>query len=265
MNGKTKSQLLGFGLNIIIMTVGTLLFGVLLEKFKSDAQLRTDIVKEYYRPLKEKEAQCSSLNRKLVKSYQEVGDDYNFIRDRYLSFKNGTGPALNDEYKNFLTKLLSDVTAKNAANSKINTDYVECKIQLTQLQVDTSLVTGTYGKISKILKGKNNTEASANSKFREEVLSPIIKDLPPDIANRLVNGFFDAGNLEKPIDPSADQFVTDMIDTLMPKIIKVFPEIADYNVKVSLMDQKYNNQINQVFEEEISSQFSRGFISKFFI
>ncbi|CRG52277.1 hypothetical protein [Yersinia wautersii] len=262
MNRKNKSLLCNFGLNIITLTIGTLLFGILLEASKSDKQLRTDIVKEYYRPLKSKEEKCSSLHMSLITTYQSMGDDYTFLRDRYLSYKNGTGPELNSEYQQFLTGLISDVHNKNSASSKINNEYSACRVELSQLQVEAALVTGTYDKISILMKDKNHKEAAVRARFRDETLDSMIKKLPPNIANKLVDGFFDAGNLSKPIDPSQDQFLTDMINDTMPEIIKIFPAIADFNVKLSLLDQNYYNRIDLVLENEISSRFNRGILSK---
>lgn len=262
MHRKTKSLLCNFGLNIMTLTIGTLLFGMLLEAFKSDEQLRTDIVKEYYRPLKSKEVKCASLNLSLINIYKNIGDDYAFLRSRYLTYANGTGPELNAEYQQFLTGLISDVQNKSASSSKINSEYMTCKAELYQLQVETALITGTYDKISILMKNKYRKDSTVRNRFIDETLSPLVKILPPDTAAKLVDGFFDAGNLSKPIDPSQDKFITDIIRDTMPQMIKIFPAIADFNSNVSLLEQDYNNQIDLILEEEISHRFSRGILSK---
>jgi len=65
-----KSLLLG----LIPIIMGALIFGIMLEYYKSDLNFRGDIMKEYYSPLIIKERQCSNISKSLADDYiQKIG------------------------------------------------------------------------------------------------------------------------------------------------------------------------------------------------
>lgn len=262
MNKQTKMLFSNFGLNIVTLAIGTLFFGVLLESFKSDELLKADIVKDYYRPMIAKEATCASLNMSIVKNYNDIGSYYSLMRDQYLSFKDGTGPKLTDEYKNYLAGLLSDVRKKSSSADDLNGKYIECRSDLEQLQVDLSLVTGTYEEIATLIKERNDGVMEMRDKFKSEHVTPFMKSLPPNSVSKLTKGFFDAGDLTNPVDKSQDEFLTNMINDVMPSLIKIFPATANLNVRISSIDNKYDNMIDDMAKAEINKRFKRGFISK---
>lgn len=256
----SKHSLGGFALNILTIFIGTIFFGAILEKFKVDESFRTTLVKEYYSPIKAKELECAKVNNKIASAYNQMFNDYSLLREQYLSFKKNESPALTNEYKSFLENTLISTIKIGKETQELNIQSQECMDSLYQLQIEASLVTGSYHAIKSLHAEKKQNEDNVWGEFKSKTAIEN-KELIDIDANKIIKIFFNAGDLSREIPKSESDFTDNLVQNKIPKIISVFSKRAESQIKSNNINNKYNNDVNKVLEEELNNRFKRGWLS----
>ena len=261
MKNETKSEFLKFFLNLIIIIIGTLIFGVLLEKFKNDESFRTTLIKDYYSPLKIKESECESKSNDYSKAYFGIGNYYSELQKRYVANKKGVGPSLTIEYQKYLIDTLKSAIDLSKKAEKIGYELRNCRGELHQLHVELSLVTGSYPEVTDLYNKKQNEIQSLQShlKIEADKFNEISKGTFQD---EILNNFFKAGDLSKPVNKDDNEFLDAFIEKNMPSLIPIFYKVAEIEVEASNIERKYNKIIDEKIELEISERFKRGLLSR---
>jgi hypothetical protein len=64
---------------IISIFLGSFLFAGVLENYKKDQGLQDELIKDYYRPMRELQSSCSSSHNELFLKYGELSGSYQFM------------------------------------------------------------------------------------------------------------------------------------------------------------------------------------------
>ncbi|HCR3333783.1 TPA: hypothetical protein ON523_003551 [Morganella morganii] len=124
------------------------------------------MVKEYYSPINTKELECSKINSKIASGYSEMYNNHSLLREQYLSFKINQSPNLTNEYKLFLENILTSTIKIGKEIKGLNTKHHECMDSLHQLQIEASLVTGSYHSIKNLYMEKIQNEEKTWAEFK---------------------------------------------------------------------------------------------------
>lgn len=251
-----KSLLLG----LIPIIMGTLIFGIILESYKSDLNFRGDIMKEYYSPLIIKERQCSDISKSLADDYIQKIGLYNELINRYEADKNGSGPRLTEEYKSYLVDLLKKTTEYNTTSGKHYQELVSCRQELYQDFVNIALVTGTLDKfkihIDNLNKSLSMLDIESQKKNNEvkKIMSGV------DISE-IINEYFIAGDMTDERYSSSKK-TDNAINTVLKPLLPYFAFKAELENKVNNRYFELYNNYNSVLEKEISSRYRRSWLTK---
>ncbi|MCW2107661.1 UNVERIFIED_ORG: hypothetical protein M2402_004862 [Rahnella aquatilis] len=251
-----KSLLLG----LMPIVLGTLIFGVILESYKSDLNFRTDIMKEYYLPLINKERQCSSISKSLSNDYVQKIGIYNELINRYNANKNGLGPRLTEEYKSYLLALLKKTSEYNDNSDNHYKELVTCREELYQDFINIALVTGTADEFHKYNNKLNKflSELDAQSQKKNEEVKNLLSGVN---VTEIVNEFFISGDLSDERYSSSKK-TEDAINTVFKPLLSFFDFKAEIEIKVNNNYFGLYNNYNSVLEKEISSRYKRNWLTK---
>lgn len=247
-------------LGLIPLVLGTLIFGVILESYKSDLNFRADIMKDYYSPLINKERQCSSISKSLSNDYVQKISLYNELISRYNAHKDGSGPRLTEEYKSYLVALLKKTSEYNDNSESHYKELLTCRQEMYQDFINIALVTGTVdqfhkfnNKLSESLK-KLDAESQQKNEEVKNVLSGVN-------VSEIINEFFIAGDLTDERYSSSKK-TEDAINTVFKPLLSFFAFKADIENKVNNSYYGLYNSYNAVLENEISSRYKRNWLAK---
>lgn len=249
-----KSLILG----LIPVIVGTFIFGVIIESYKSNLNFRSDIMKEYYLPLITKERQCSRISNTFSDDYNQKASLYHEIFNRYNATKDGSGPKLTEEYKSYLIDLVKQSIEYNK-NSKMHyQELMLCRQELQQNFINIALVTGTLDQFNtynnKLNKSLNTLDVENKQKSDE-----VKKALEGVDINNIVTEFFISDDL------TDNRFSSKYIDEAIKKetpLISFFTFKADIETKVNNNYLELYSSYNTILEKEISSRYKRNWLSK---
>lgn len=251
-----KSLLLG----VIPIVLGTLIFGVILESYKSDLNFRGDIMKDYYFPLITKERQCSNLSITLADDFTQKIGLYNELTKRYNAGKDGSGPRLTEEYKSYLVDLLKKVSEYNSNSTKHSQELATCREELNQDYINIALVTGTIDEFHKYKKSLDDSLSALNVESQQKN-DEIKKMLFGVNVDEIINEFFMAGDMTDERYSSSSK--TDIaIKTVMPSLLKFFAFKAAIEYKANNSYLILSENYNSVLEKEISSRYKRNWLSR---
>ncbi|QPB79630.1 hypothetical protein EHE21_09650 [Proteus sp. GOKU] len=261
MKNETKSEFLKFFLNLIIIVIGTLIFGVLLEKFKNDESFRTTLIKDYYSPLKVKELECNYKSNEYSKAYFGIGNYYSELQSRYIANKKGTGPSLTIEYQKYLIDTLKSAMDLSKKAEKIGYELRSCRGELRQLHVELSLVTGSYHEVVDSYNKKQSEIQKEQDRLKIE--SDKFTEMSKDkLQDKILNNFFKVGDPSRSVNEDDNKFLDNFIEKDMPSLIPVFHKVAEIEIEVSNIEKKYNKIIDEKIELEINERFRRGLLSR---
>lgn len=247
-------------LGLIPLVIGTLIFGVILESYKSDLNFRSDIMKEYYSPLINKERQCSNISESLSNDYVQKVNIYSELISRYHANKDGSGPRLTEEYKSYLLALLKKAYEYNDNSDNHYKELVACRQEMYQDFINIALVTGTVDEFHSYNNKLNEslTKLDAESKNKKEEVKTLLSGLN---ISEVINEFFIAGDLTDERFSSSKKTV-EAINTVFKPLMSFFAFNAEFEKKVSNNYYELFNSYNAVLEKEISSRYKRNWLAK---
>ncbi len=237
-----------------------MIFGVILESYKSDLNFRADIMKDYYSPLINKEIQCSSISNSLSNDYVHKISLYNELISRYNDHKDGKGPMLTEEYKSYLVALLKKTSEYNDNSEKHYKELLTCRQEMYQDFINIALVTGTVDQFHKFNNKLNEslTKLDEKSHQKSEEIKAILSGVN---VTEIINEFFIAGDLTDERFSSSNK-TEDAINTVFKPLLSFFAFKADIESKVNNNYYGLYNSYNAVLENEISSRYKRNWLAK---
>lgn len=251
-------------LSLLPVIVGTLIFGMFIESYKSDLNFRADIMKEYYMPLINKERECGNISNKLSYDFTQKVGLYTELSNRYNSIKDGSGPRLTDEYKSYLTSLLKNSSEFNENSNKHSAELSLCRQELKQIFVNIGLVTGTITKFH-YYNQKLDESLSEIDKESEIKSSEIRKLLSTVDIDRIISELYILGDPGDKRYWSNDSNHTDqVINPTMKKLIDFFAYRSSLENRINQQYIILYKSYNPVLEKEISSRYQRSWISRVF-
>ncbi|TPD89595.1 hypothetical protein FJP68_21140 [Pantoea vagans] len=247
-------------LGLIPLVLGTLVFGIILESYKSDLNFRADIMKEYYSPLINKERQCSGISKSLSNDYVQKIGLYNELISRYNAFKDGSGPRLTEEYKSYLVALLKKTSEYNDNTEKHHKELLTCRQEMYQDFINIALVTGTVDQFHKFNNklSESLTKLDAESQQKGNEVKTALSGVN---VSEIINEFFIAGDLTDERFSSSKK-TEDAINTVFKPLLSSFAFQANIENKVNNSYYGLYNSYNSVLENEISSRYKRNWLAK---
>ncbi|KHS89439.1 hypothetical protein PSR30_12425 [Pectobacterium carotovorum subsp. carotovorum] len=248
-----SSQLL---ISIISIFLGSFLFAGVLESYKKDQGLQDELIKNYYRPMRELQSSCSSSHNDLFLKYGELSGSYQIMYNEIVHMSVTPDYKLGRDYESIP---ISIIKANNELEKRIEdleATIKKCKSDLFLKYEELALVTGSYPKFMRLAK-KYTSEINFIYSERQKETKRNTKNIDPNQLMPLIRKFIS-------IDLSDDKNRS-MLISEMKEIFKLTTQhsliMAEYEQSIFEKDNEFFQGLHDLYAMEISEKYSGGFIN----
>lgn len=246
-------------LTIIPLFFGSLLFGGILESYKNDATARKEIMTDFYRPMRETQAECNKTHNNLFLKYGEVSGSYQLMLEEFNHLTTTDPAKMTKEYQILLESMLSTHTKVNTEAKDLESKLEQCRTKLFRQYGELALVTGTYAKyleLSKDRASRLNELHAARKAASEKMLKNYDISNLRDVVRNFLQVTFETQEKKNAAAQKINELVT--------PIIQHYLQLSANEQEMFKVDTKFFEDLNNIYSAEINDRFERGFIARHF-
>ncbi|GEM76162.1 hypothetical protein [Vibrio sagamiensis] len=248
-----SSQLL---IAVIPIFLGSFLFAGVLESYKKDQGIQKELIKDYYRPMRDLQGSCSSSHNELFLKHEELSGSYQLVFNELVHMSMTPSSKLGRDYEAIP---LSIFKANNELKKKIQglkTTVEKCRADLFYKYEELALATGTYPEFVKLAE-KRATEINVIYSERTKKAKENTKEIDP---NKLIPLMREMVSID--LTDDANKF------RLMDKMEKIFEPTKQQSLIMAESEQliyqkeyEFFQSLHKLYANEISEKHSDGFFS----
>lgn len=244
---------------IVPLFFGSLLFSGILESYKNDTSARKEVMNDFYRPMRETQAECQKTHNSLFLKYGEVAGSYQLMLDEFKHLATTDPSRMTRDYQILLESLLSAHTKANSDAKELEGKLETCRTKLFRQYGELALVTGTYKEFIELSKDRaakiNGLYEKRKSTAQKTLPNYDVKELMGMLRNFLQ---FDFENQEQKV------VATKKICELVEPLIQNYVQLSENEQEMFKVDVNLFENLHDSFSTEISDRFERGFIARHF-
>ncbi len=248
-----SSQLL---IAIISIFLGSFLFAGVLESYKKDQGLQEELIKDYYRPMRELQSSCSSSHNELFLKYGELSGSYQLMSNEIVHMTVTPDSKLGQHYEAIPMSIIKTNTELKKKVEDLEVTVKKCKADLFLKYEELALVTGSYPEFMKLTK-KYTSEINAIYSERQKKAKENTKNIDPNQLMPLMRKLI-------AMDLSTDSNRSILISET-EKTFKLTTQhsliMAEYEELIFKKDYDFFLSLHDLYAMKISGKYSGGFIS----
>lgn len=251
-----SSQLL---IAVIPIFLGSFLFAGVLESYKKDQGIQKELIKDYFRPMRELQGSCSSSHSELFLKHGELSGSYQLMFNELVHMSVTPDSKLGRDYEAISMSIFKANSELKKKIESLKATVKKCRADLFLKYEELALATGTYPEFVKLAE-KRATEINVIYSERKEKSQENTKDINPNQLIPLMREFVS-------IDLSKDKNKS----IFMEKMKKLFEPTKQHSLIMAKSEQSiYQNEydffqsLHKLYANEISKKHSSGFISWIF-
>jgi len=244
---------------IVPLFFGSLLFSGILESYKNDASARKEVMNDFYRPMRETQAECQKIHNNLFLKYGEVAGSNQLMLDEFKHLATTDLSRMTREYQALLESMLSSHTKTNFDAKDLESKLETCRTKLFRQYGELALVTGTYKEFIKLSKNRASTINGLYKKRKSTAQKTLpnydVRELMGTLRNFLQFNF-----------ETQEQKVAaaQKINELVAPVIQHYVLLRENEQEMFKVDVELFENLHEIFSSEISDRFERGFIARHF-
>ncbi|WP_313375778.1 hypothetical protein [Pantoea sp. CTOTU50773] len=248
-----SSQLL---IAIISISLGSFLFAGILENYKKDQGLQEELIKDYFRPMRELQSSCSSSHNELFLKYGELSGSYQLMSNEIVHMTVTPDSKLGQYYEALQMSIIKANVELKKGVEDLEITVKKCKTDLFLKYEELSLVTGSYPEFMGLSKKYTDAINSIYSE-RQKKAKENTKNLEPNQLIPLMRKFI---AMDESIDANKSMLVSEM--ERMSKLTSQHNLImAEYEELIFKKDYDLFLSLHDLYAIKISKKYSDGFIS----
>lgn len=259
MSPNTKELLRSLAATIIPMFFGSLLFSGILESYKNDASTRKEVMNDFYRPMRETQAECQKTHNNLFLKYGEVADSYQLMHDEFKNLATTDPSRMTSDSRILLESVLSSHTKAISDVKELEGKLETCRTKLFRQYGDLALMTGTHKEFIKLFKDRvekiNALYEKRKSTTQKALPNYDAKELMGMLRNFIQSNFENQGQKFTAIKK---------IDELVNSTIQYHMQLSENEQEIFKVDVSCFEILHEMFSTEINDRFKRGFIARHF-
>lgn len=251
-----SSQLL---IAVIPIFLGSFLFAGVLESYKKDQGIQKELIKDYFRPMRELQGSCSSSHNELFLKHGELSGSYQLMFNELVHMSITPDSKLGRDYEAIPMSIFKANSELKKKIESLKSIVKKCRSDLFFKYEELALATGTYSEFVKLAETRA-TEINAIYSERKEKSQENTKDINPNQLIPLMREFVS-------IDLSNDKNKSIFMD----KMEKIFEPTKQHslimaNSEQSIYQKEYDffQSLHKLYANEISKKHSSGFLSWIF-
>ena len=251
-----SSQLL---IAVIPIFLGSFLFAAVLESYKKDQGIQKELIKDYYRPMREQQGLCSSSHNELFLNYGELSGSYQLMFNELVHMSATPDSKLGRDYDVIPMSIIKANSELKNQIKELKKKVDNCRSELIFKYEELALATGTYPEFTELAQ-KRAKEINTIYSERKKKAEDNTKEIDPNQLIPLMRELIS-------VDLSNDESKS----TYMGKIEKIFEPAKQHNSIMAKTEQSIFQKEHEFFENlhklyagEISKKYSSGFFSWIF-
>ncbi|EJE8154280.1 hypothetical protein M5103_001973 [Vibrio alginolyticus] len=253
-----KKKDFSFLKQLLLLILGSFVFVVVAEGYKSDLGRNKDLVKEYYRPVKVAMSNCLSPHNQLFLKHAELGGSYQLVFDELVFMFNNQGIANSHAYQEFPTALLKSNNSVKKEIESLKTNIESCRVKVYQAYEELALVTGKFDSYQKLYSEHIDTLKDLNNKLKDNIPAEIktfdVKEVVPMMREYLTLDLSKNENQE---------LLMQRIEIMSRAVIKMEMNKAEVEQSKFNENKRFHDALMKIFLEEINRRNSPSIVSQF--
>ncbi|MDU1061514.1 MAG: hypothetical protein E7A34_09990 [Leclercia adecarboxylata] len=244
---------------IIPIFLGSFLFAGVLENYKKDQGVQAELIKDYYRPMRELQGSCLTSHNELFIKYTELSGSYKIMLNELQYIFATPDFKLSREYEAIPISIMKTNTQLKKRVEVLEETVKKCRADLFLKYEELSLATGSYSEFMK-LADKRASEINAiyserNKKFKEN-----LKDIDPNQLMPLMRQYVSLDLSDETNKSKLSGEINTMFDALNHHSLIM----ADSEQTIFQKENDFAQKLKDLFANKISNKHSDGFIRWYF-
>lgn len=246
-------------ITIIPLFLGSFLFAGVLENYKKDQGVQAELIKDYYRPMRELQGSCIASHNELFLKYTELSGSYQLMLNEMQHIFSTPVFKLSQEYEAIPISIIKANTQLKKKVEELEETVKQCRANLFLKYEELSLATGSYSEFMKLADRRAN-EINAVYSERKKKINESLKDIDPNQLIPLMRKFM-ALDLS---DETNKSKLSGEINTIFNTLNQHGLIMAEYEQAIFQKENEFAQKLRDLFANEISNKHSDGFISWIF-
>lgn len=248
-----SSQLL---ITIISIFLGSFLFAGILENYKKDQGLQEQLIKDYYRPMRELQSSCSSSHNELFLKYGELSGSYQLMFNEVVHMMVTPDSKLGQNYEAIPMSIIKANADLKKTVEDLEVTVKKCKADLFLKYEEIALATGSYPEFMRLAK-KYTSEINVIYSERQKKASGNIENIDPNQLMPLMREFI---AIDLSIDKNRSMLIKEMERVFNP-VMQNYLIIEEHEQLIFEKDNDFFRSLHELYAMKISEKHSSGFIS----
>ncbi len=253
-----KKKDFSFLKQLLLLILGSFVFVVVAEGYKSDLGRNKDLVKEYYRPVKVAMSNCLNHHNQLFLQYAELGGSYQLVFDELVFMFNNQETANSHDYQAFPTALLKANHSVKKEIESLKTNVESCRVKVYQAYEELALVTGKFDSYKELSLEHFDKLNRLNNSLKDNISTEIknfdVKEIAPMIREFLT---LDLSKNEN------QNLLMQRIETMSRPVIEMEMNKAEVEQNKFNENKRFHDALMEIFLEEINRRNSPSIVSQF--
>ena len=253
---KSPSLMREFALAIVPLFFGVYLFAGLLETYKDDMSSRKDLVLDFYRPMREAQADCRATEQQLMVAYGTQAGTYKLMLGEWDHMVSADPATLTRDYDVLPRSLIESNNKVSAQVADLKAKLDTCIPALFRKYEEVALATATYDRFIDIARQRDSnlrTPCAKRAALLDEAASKFKPESMMDTLRQSLTLDADgaAGRADIKVklhalgDPAADLYM----------------QLAQSEQAILKVEQDTDVQLIGLFAKEVNRRYKRGLLS----
>lgn len=257
--GGSDSLWKSLAISVVPLFFGSLLFTGIIESYKNDSSARKEIIENFYRPMRETQAECQKSDNDLAIKYGQMAGSFQLMLNEFDHLAKTDLNKMSREYQIVLESLLSSHMKTSADLKDLEEKVQNCRTKLFRQYGELAMVTGTYDFFTDSVQ-KRALKVNQIYANRSSIVEKMSKNNDPKYLMGTVRQIL---QMSYDSDDQKAVAVKKLSDIGGP-VIAAYTQISGNELDLLNTDAKFFEEMDHVFSTEISGRFKRGFIARLF-
>lgn len=244
---------------VIPIFLGSFLFAGVLESYKKDQGFQKELIKDYYRPMRELQGSCSSSHNELFLKHEELAGSYQLMFNELVHMSVTHYSKLGQDYEAIPMSIFKANSELKNRIEELEGIVKKCRADLFFKYEELALATGKYPEFIKFAEKRANEinviYSERNKKSRENT-----KDIDPNQLMSLMRKFI----LIDISDNTNKSMFIEEIRKIFEPTKKHSLIMAESEQSVYQKEYEFFRSLQKLYANEISKKHLSGFVSWIF-
>ena len=252
---KSPSLMRELTLAVVPLFFGVYLFAALLETYKDDMSARKDLVLDFYRPMREAQADCRATEQQLMLAYGTQAGTYRLMLSEFDHMASADPATLTRDYDVLPRSIIESNNKITAQVGELTTKLDACTRTLYRKYEEVALATATYDQFLDIARQRDAAVRAPYAK-RAALLDEVAAKFKPGSMMDTLRQ-----SLTSDVDTTdAKAAMKVKLHAMGDPAAELYTQLAQTEQAILKVEQDTDAQLIALFATEVSWRYKRGLL-----